>query len=34
MARVTVGPENGNPIELHCADHGEGQPIVLIHGYP
>ena len=34
MARVTVATENGNPIELHYEDHGEGQPIVLIHGYP
>jgi non-heme chloroperoxidase len=34
MARVTVGTENGTPIELHYEDHGAGQPIVLIHGYP
>lgn len=34
MARLTVGTENGNPIELHYEDHGEGQPVVLIHGYP
>jgi non-heme chloroperoxidase len=34
MPRVTVGTENGNPIELHYEDHGEGDPIVLIHGYP
>ncbi|HET6171687.1 MAG TPA: alpha/beta hydrolase [Gaiellales bacterium] len=34
MPRVTVGTENGSPIELHYEDHGDGQPIVLIHGYP
>jgi non-heme chloroperoxidase len=34
MPRVTVGTENGSPIELYYEDHGEGQPIVLIHGYP
>jgi non-heme chloroperoxidase len=34
MPRVTVGTENGNPIELHYEDHGAGQPVVLIHGYP
>ena len=34
MARITVGTENGNPIELYYEDHGSGQPIVLIHGYP
>lgn len=34
MPRVTVGTENGNPIELHYEDHGTGQPVVLIHGYP
>jgi non-heme chloroperoxidase len=34
MARITVGTENGNPIELYYEDHGSGQPVVLIHGYP
>jgi non-heme chloroperoxidase len=34
MPRITVGEENGNPIELHYEDHGEGRPVVLIHGYP
>jgi non-heme chloroperoxidase len=34
MPRIPVGTENGNPIELHYEDHGDGQPIVLIHGYP
>ena len=34
MAYVTVGEENGAPIELHYTDHGAGTPVVLIHGWP
>src|SRR6202163_1344971 len=34
MPRITVGTENGAPIEIHYEDHGAGQPVVLIHGYP
>jgi non-heme chloroperoxidase len=34
MAFVTVGTENGTDIDLYYEDHGEGQPVVLIHGYP
>jgi non-heme chloroperoxidase len=34
MAFVTVGNENGNPIEIYYEDHGSGLPVVLIHGYP
>jgi pimeloyl-ACP methyl ester carboxylesterase len=34
MARVTVGEENGTPIELYYEDHGSGEPVVLIHGWP
>ncbi|WP_248960459.1 alpha/beta fold hydrolase [Sphaerisporangium perillae] len=34
MAYVTVGSENSTPIDLYYEDHGSGQPIVLIHGYP
>jgi len=34
MPRITVGTENGAPIEVHYEDHGSGQPVVLIHGYP
>jgi non-heme chloroperoxidase len=34
MPKLTVGSQNGSPIEIHYEDHGEGQPIVLIHGYP
>jgi non-heme chloroperoxidase len=31
---VTVGQENSHDIELYYEDHGSGQPVVLIHGYP
>jgi non-heme chloroperoxidase len=34
MAKVTVGQENGADIEIYYEDHGSGQPVVLIHGYP
>ena len=34
MPRITVGNENSAPIDIHYEDHGSGQPIVLIHGYP
>ena len=34
MATVTVGTENSAPIEVYYEDHGSGQPVVLIHGYP
>ena len=34
MAYVTVGTENSAPITLYYEDHGSGQPVVLIHGYP
>jgi non-heme chloroperoxidase len=34
MSYITVGKENSGDIELYYKDHGSGQPIVLIHGYP
>jgi non-heme chloroperoxidase len=34
MSVITVGQENSTSIELHYEDHGTGQPVVLIHGYP
>jgi peroxiredoxin len=34
MAFITVGTENSTDIELYFEDHGTGQPVVLIHGYP
>src|ERR1700719_3166604 len=34
MPYVTVGKENSSNIDLYYEDHGSGQPVVLIHGYP
>jgi len=34
MPFVTVGTENSSEIEIYYEDHGAGQPVVLIHGYP
>jgi len=34
MPTVTVGQENNTDIEIYYEDHGAGQPVVLIHGYP
>jgi non-heme chloroperoxidase len=34
MPYVTVGTENSAAIEIYYEDHGAGQPVVLIHGYP
>jgi non-heme chloroperoxidase len=34
MPYVTVGTENGADIQIYYEDHGSGQPVVLIHGYP
>ncbi|MER7415450.1 alpha/beta hydrolase [Micromonospora peucetia] len=34
MPFITVGTENSAPIDLYYEDHGQGQPIVLIHGFP
>ena len=34
MPYVTVGTENSAAIEIYYEDHGSGQPVVLIHGYP
>ena len=34
MAFITVGRENSTNIDLYYEDHGSGQPVVLIHGYP
>ncbi|MER5446483.1 alpha/beta hydrolase [Streptomyces sp. NPDC002766] len=34
MPFITVGQENSTDIELYYEDHGSGQPVVLIHGFP
>ena len=34
MSYLTVGVENGTDIEIYYEDHGSGQPVVLVHGYP
>jgi non-heme chloroperoxidase len=34
MPRCEVGAENGVPIDIYYEDHGSGEPVVLIHGYP
>lgn len=34
MAYITVGKENGTPIQLYFKDWGKGQPIVFSHGWP
>src|ERR1700687_4661275 len=31
---IKVGQENSGAIDLYYEDHGSGQPVVLIHGYP
>ena len=34
MPYVNVGKENSSDIDLYYEDHGSGNPVVLIHGYP
>ncbi len=34
MPHITVGKENSGDIDLYYEDHGSGDPVVLIHGYP
>jgi non-heme chloroperoxidase len=34
MAHLKVGKENSADIELYYEDRGEGQPVVLVHGWP
>jgi non-heme chloroperoxidase len=34
MPYVNVGRENSGNIDLYYEDHGSGNPVVLIHGYP
>lgn len=34
MGTIAVGQENSAPIELYYEDHGSGDPVVLVHGWP
>lgn len=34
MAYIKVGTEDSTDVELYYEDHGSGQAVVLIHGYP
>lgn len=34
MPYINVGKENSSDIQLYYEDHGSGDPVVLIHGYP
>ena len=34
MPYVNVGKENSATIDLYYEDHGSGDPLILIHGYP
>jgi non-heme chloroperoxidase len=34
MPYIPVGKENSASIDIYYEDHGEGQPVVLIHGFP
>lgn len=34
MPFITVGKENTTDIDIYYEDHGAGQPVLLIHGYP
>jgi len=34
MPTVTVGKENSGDIQLYYEDHGSGNPVVLVHGWP
>src|SRR5260370_8275199 len=34
MPFTSVHTENGTPVCLHYEDHGEGSPVVLMHGWP
>jgi len=34
MPVISVGKENSGSVDLYYEDHGTGQPVVLIHGWP
>ena len=33
MSYITVGQENSAAIQIYYEDHGQGSPVVLVHGY-
>jgi non-heme chloroperoxidase len=33
MSYVTVGQENSAAVRIYYEDHGQGAPVVLVHGY-
>jgi pimeloyl-ACP methyl ester carboxylesterase len=34
MPTITVGKENSGNIDLYYEDHGSGNPLILVHGWP
>lgn len=34
MPKLIVGTDNKTPVKLYFEDHGVGDPVVLIHGWP
>src|SRR2546428_13845755 len=34
MSTVTVGQENSTAIDIYCEDHGWGNAVVFVHGWP
>src|ERR1700761_45208 len=34
MGTIIVGQENSTPVEMYYEDHGSGDPVVLLSGWP
>jgi non-heme chloroperoxidase len=34
LGKITVGQQDSEAIEIYYEDHGTGQPVMLVHGYP
>jgi non-heme chloroperoxidase len=34
MGKITAEQQNSEAIEIYYENHGTGQPVVLVHGYP
>jgi non-heme chloroperoxidase len=34
MPFIEIDQENSGAVDLYYEDHGDGTPVVLIHGYP